>query len=860
MPAVLSKPSLNDWTDEKIIKLVLEKFLKRPCWYQIEVAKAVYAGKDVLGCAPTGAGKTLSFWIALLMAIQDGHKDKLLFVVSPLNVLAKQNVAVLLEAGISAIAVSAENATPETFKAIEQGKYNVVVINPEILMTSTELRELWNKSSFTKRILAFVFDEGHCITQWGKFRKHYLAVGILRYLISDPIPFYVASATLPPAILTETRKLLHMSRDNTVEILCSNDRPDISLVVRELAHPANSFRDLSFLVPYNWKEGQPEPRKFLIFFDDTKEAEDAAKHLRRRLKKKYHKKIRWFHSTMSQEYRERTLERYRRGELFGLCCTDAFGMGMDVPNVNIVAQFKGTCEFSTLQQRFGRAARAPGKTGVGILFVEKKDTVEGRKGKSTGSKRKAPANANEGHRRQRQRKPDKGPQVKEEDSLMTDAVPTPLPSTSTSTLPFEEQGLLDAWLADRRQRYRRPEIAPDDPTNKKKGKAPGVIPGTAIDDFINLPSYVPCRRIVPNQYFANDMRITDGHIRCDPDHVDGCQRCRPPLKAPCCDKCSPELLTQLHVPYVKPPVQRRFRIPALFTRGPQHFKLRNAIHDWRYEKAVLLFGKGYVYQLGADLLMDDNVLWRIVDCWSHGKISTTADLIKQTDWPLESIEACGQSLIDVLSTHSSMVPDPSVHLSQEDQTTAATPLSTSQTVAAPVLEHSNELPPISPASEDVEPLSMADSSTTSLSVLHPDPSLSQKQPFRRCSGCGEAGHNIQRCLNPHLKPNYVKKSTKKGSKENVPVGASTTRHLSPLKVESQIFQSPSKPPLTVVQPSSSSQPVQQPLALSSGLPQPALPSCYDFLRQPYSNSQWLSSQPLYLWPLTSTSTFGNKPG
>ncbi|EKM74971.1 hypothetical protein AGABI1DRAFT_132739 [Agaricus bisporus var. burnettii JB137-S8] len=72
------------------------------------------------------------------MAQGEGMK-KILFVVSPLNVLAKQNVDVLVDAGISAIAVAAENATPATFKEIEQGKYEVVVTNPEILMTSDEL-------------------------------------------------------------------------------------------------------------------------------------------------------------------------------------------------------------------------------------------------------------------------------------------------------------------------------------------------------------------------------------------------------------------------------------------------------------------------------------------------------------------------------------------------------------------------------------------------------------------------------------------------------------------------------------------------------------------------------------------------
>ncbi|KAF8155084.1 hypothetical protein BJ912DRAFT_1013672, partial [Pholiota molesta] len=75
----------------KIRDLTQAKFGKRACWYQVKTALALYEGKHVIGCAPTGAGKTLSFWIPLLMALEDG-KDKMSIVVTPLNLLGKQNV------------------------------------------------------------------------------------------------------------------------------------------------------------------------------------------------------------------------------------------------------------------------------------------------------------------------------------------------------------------------------------------------------------------------------------------------------------------------------------------------------------------------------------------------------------------------------------------------------------------------------------------------------------------------------------------------------------------------------------------------------------------------------------------------
>lgn len=197
-------------------------------------------------------------------------------------------------------------------------------------MTNDDLTKLWKISQFTKRILMFVFDEGHCIAQWGTFRKNYLSVGILRHRIGEPIPFYIASATLPPRVLYETRQLLYLkATPGTTKVLCSNDRPDIRLSVRQLAYPASSYNDLNFLIPFNWNEEMHVPSKFLVFFDNIKEVQMAIKHMRSRLNRRYHDRIDWFHSTMTQSYQEKAVERLRSGEVWGLFCTDAFGMVSD---------------------------------------------------------------------------------------------------------------------------------------------------------------------------------------------------------------------------------------------------------------------------------------------------------------------------------------------------------------------------------------------------------------------------------------------------------------------------------------------------------------------------------------------------
>lgn len=114
---------LRRWSTERIRELVLRKFGKRPCLFQIKVARALREKQnDVFAVAATGSGKTLSFWIALLMALEDGE-DKLVIVVTPLNLLGKQNVDILAAAEISAVSVDATNASRELFKVSETSKY-----------------------------------------------------------------------------------------------------------------------------------------------------------------------------------------------------------------------------------------------------------------------------------------------------------------------------------------------------------------------------------------------------------------------------------------------------------------------------------------------------------------------------------------------------------------------------------------------------------------------------------------------------------------------------------------------------------------------------------------------------------------
>jgi superfamily II DNA helicase RecQ len=211
---------------------------------------------------------------------------------------------------------------------MKNGCSRLYVVSPELLCQDRRFDGLWKDQKWTSRLARIIFDEGHCVSQWGgTFRPEYASLDRLRYFLPHWVQYYVASATLPPAILDDVRAKLHMKPDTHV-IHRSNDRWNCALVVRCIKHSMRSFRDLDFLVASNWRPGSRLPQKCLIFFNSRKEAEAAAEHLRRSLGHEHKDHVLWFHSIMSDQFREETVRKFQLDDtpIWGLFCTDAAGM------------------------------------------------------------------------------------------------------------------------------------------------------------------------------------------------------------------------------------------------------------------------------------------------------------------------------------------------------------------------------------------------------------------------------------------------------------------------------------------------------------------------------------------------------
>ncbi|KAF8214748.1 P-loop containing nucleoside triphosphate hydrolase protein, partial [Mycena galopus ATCC 62051] len=155
------------------------------CLWQIKIVRAILKhDRDVASIAATGSGKTLTFWMPLLF-VPEGIQ----IIVTPLNILGKQNVDSLAKAGISAITITGETATPENFQAIAEGRHRAIVTNIETLMKpGGGFQNLWTNKAFASKVISIVWDEAHCLSKWGSFRPEYKIASSIRHLLPKDIP------------------------------------------------------------------------------------------------------------------------------------------------------------------------------------------------------------------------------------------------------------------------------------------------------------------------------------------------------------------------------------------------------------------------------------------------------------------------------------------------------------------------------------------------------------------------------------------------------------------------------------------------------------------------------------------------
>ena len=312
---------------------------------QLDAARAVLEGRDLVAVMPTGAGKSLCFQLPAMLL------EGTTLVVSPLIALMKDQVDRLRAQGMPAAALHSGLVGGER-QAIEAdlaaGRLKLVYIAPERL-GSGAFREALGRA----RVARLVVDEAHCISQWGHdFRPDYRRLAAFRSELGVPAAAFTATAT--PDVRADIAVQLGLR--TPLELITGFERPNLTLAVETCRGRKEKARALDRLLQ---EMGSPG----IVYAATRKSVELWAEHLSGRGVRTGR-----YHAGMTDEDRVRAQEDFLAGRSEVIVATNAFGMGVDKANIRFVAHAELPGSVESYYQEAGRAGRDGGPSRCTVLF------------------------------------------------------------------------------------------------------------------------------------------------------------------------------------------------------------------------------------------------------------------------------------------------------------------------------------------------------------------------------------------------------------------------------------------------------------------------------------------------------------
>ncbi|THH28630.1 hypothetical protein EUX98_g5558 [Antrodiella citrinella] len=302
--------------------------------------------------------------------------------VCPLLALEEEMVATFeTDFGLKAIAINSQNGgiSDAVIRKLTNGEYQVILISPEMLQSRRFSDKLLRNPLFTRRVLSMVVDEAHCLSHWGAdFRKLYETLGDIRPYLPPGTPVIALTATLTARVRRDIYSKLKFTKGSSRFENVGNDRPNVSIIVRACHHAQNTFKDLDFIIPARITNPGDIPKTY-VYIENIQTGADIVDHLNQLIEERKTTDVaatpvinvvRPFNATMSSGYRRTAMEEFRKGTIRIMVCTDAAGMGCNIPDIDLVVQWKLPGKLSNFIQRAGRAARGRGRTGIAVLLVE----------------------------------------------------------------------------------------------------------------------------------------------------------------------------------------------------------------------------------------------------------------------------------------------------------------------------------------------------------------------------------------------------------------------------------------------------------------------------------------------------------
>ena len=333
---------------------------------QAEAVCAALAGRDVVVLQPTGSGKSLCYQVPALVAGRRGQGATI--VVSPLIALMRDQVGALAARGARVAALHSQQdsaAQRDTVARFLRGELELFYVSPERAALDSFRRMLART-----RVALFAVDEAHCVSQWGHdFRPEYMRLAELRSFARAPMIALTATATA--VVLAEIESGLGLR--SPLVVRAGLDRPNLSFAVRALrTHEAR----LTALVAELEEAGMRAPRgagRAIVYCSTRKVTERVAAELRSAGIAAGH-----YHAGRTALARERAQHAFEAGRTRVLVATNAFGMGIDLPDIRLIAHFQTPGSVEAYYQEAGRAGRdgAPARC---VLFFGASDLMTQRR-------------------------------------------------------------------------------------------------------------------------------------------------------------------------------------------------------------------------------------------------------------------------------------------------------------------------------------------------------------------------------------------------------------------------------------------------------------------------------------------------
>ena len=308
---------------------------------QEDIVLAALDGRDVLAILPTGGGKSVCFQVPALM------REGIAVVVTPLIALMKDQVQNLNDRGIKALCVNAGMGRREvelTLNNAAYGDFKFLYVSPERLGT-----RLFRNYLQEMNVSFIVVDEAHCISQWGyDFRPDYLQIGALRDMVDAPVIALTATAT--PQVAEDIMERLRF--EDKCLIKSGFERPNLSYIVRRTEDKPGQLLSICSNVAGTG----------IVYVRSRKRTEELAAFLNSN-----GIAASFYHAGLGADSRTDRQEQWKKDKIRVMVCTNAFGMGIDKPDVRFVVHFDVPDSPEAYFQEAGRGGR-DGKRSFAVLL------------------------------------------------------------------------------------------------------------------------------------------------------------------------------------------------------------------------------------------------------------------------------------------------------------------------------------------------------------------------------------------------------------------------------------------------------------------------------------------------------------